>query len=430
MRAEEEADLQDLFDRLVAEEALSAGNPDYDYRLGVAALALGRTLVAINALERVVLVQPAHAGAWLDLALAHLQFDDRETARNLLRHVSDNFDPPPELKRRIDALRSRLDRAPSNRAWGGHLAVQYGRVRNANNGFGSPFMTLTPGGASQPIPVEIASEHLARPDTARQISGFFHYPVAHGSGRSSELFVTLRSRHYLTETGNDFTDAGMSWAHTLPIDLPDSTQSVQSVPSYSGRLFAQVGGGMRYLGYGNQTLGQIWNLHGTLRYRFDRCQISLRSDWENRRYRRGGYHDSLTPWLGGGLECATPVADFYLGHRQGRDTPDGNRPGGTVGRAETTLLARRTLIPGLTLDGMIFQARYLDDEGYSPLLENNARRRIERTGYRLSLQWRLPESAIGTPLLTLDHERTRDASNLELFRIEDRQWFLGLLYRF
>ncbi|NDF71133.1 MAG: hypothetical protein EB131_08380, partial [Betaproteobacteria bacterium] len=54
-------------DLLLPLEPQLAGTAEYDYLLGLAALQSGQFTLAISALERVTLVQPRHAGAWLDL---------------------------------------------------------------------------------------------------------------------------------------------------------------------------------------------------------------------------------------------------------------------------------------------------------------------------------------------------------------------------
>ena len=58
-----------------------AGEPDYDYLLGIAALDLGRGTEAVFALERVLAVNPQHPHARAEIARAYYLLGEMETAR-------------------------------------------------------------------------------------------------------------------------------------------------------------------------------------------------------------------------------------------------------------------------------------------------------------------------------------------------------------
>src|SRR5690242_14276286 len=59
---------QAAFNLLAPLQAQRAGDPDYDYLLGVAALDLGRNTEAVFALERVLAVRPDNAPARAQIA--------------------------------------------------------------------------------------------------------------------------------------------------------------------------------------------------------------------------------------------------------------------------------------------------------------------------------------------------------------------------
>jgi tetratricopeptide (TPR) repeat protein len=94
-------DSRATLDALLTDEQARAGDPDYDYLLGVAALEAGELQLALDALERVVLHRPTHAGAWLDLAVVHARLLDAASAEAILAHVEQTFDPPPALRAQI-----------------------------------------------------------------------------------------------------------------------------------------------------------------------------------------------------------------------------------------------------------------------------------------------------------------------------------------
>ena len=68
-----------------------------------------------------------------------------------------------------------------------------------------------------------------------------------------------------------------------------------------------------------------------------------------------------------------------------------------------------------------------DQLGYSPLLENNATRRIDRLGERLSLSRTLGG---GHWRASVEFENSRDYSNLPIFRLNEHQISMGLRYLF
>ena len=87
----------DAFAMLSAREFELAGNPVYDYLLGIAALDSGRYSEAIFSLERTLDVQPDFSGARLALARAHYEAGEKAQARVLFRQLLD--EQPPAAQR-------------------------------------------------------------------------------------------------------------------------------------------------------------------------------------------------------------------------------------------------------------------------------------------------------------------------------------------
>lgn len=100
---------QAAYDLLAEKEAEYAGNEDFDYWFGLAAVRAGQPARASFALERVVANNPNHAGARLELAAAYLQLGQREAASAEL-DVLEKLNPPAEAAERIAALNKELDR--------------------------------------------------------------------------------------------------------------------------------------------------------------------------------------------------------------------------------------------------------------------------------------------------------------------------------
>lgn len=149
------ADAQVLAD-LLAQEAQQAGNPDFDYALGVAALDAGHLSRAIFALERVLEVQPGHAQARAELGRAYLAAGDVARGRQELMQVR-RGDLPPEAARAIDRVLGALDASLSSerqRKVTGYAEASLGRDSNVNSAtnagqfalpaFGGLLLTMAP----------------------------------------------------------------------------------------------------------------------------------------------------------------------------------------------------------------------------------------------------------------------------------------------
>lgn len=87
-----------------------AGDPNYDYLLGIAALDLGRNTEAVFALERVLAVQPKNTKARAEIARAYYNLKETEAAKREFQNVRDQS-PPEEVKITIDRYLDAIDRA-------------------------------------------------------------------------------------------------------------------------------------------------------------------------------------------------------------------------------------------------------------------------------------------------------------------------------
>jgi len=400
--------LQDL----LAQEPDRAGDPDFDYQLGVAALKAQRADIALSALERVVLRRPEFAGAWIDLAIAHRQLGDIDSARVILAHVQAQFDPPAALRRQLEDAQRDLQRQVREMGWQLDAGVQAGYVQNANGGLTLGSINLTQGGAL--MPVDLDPSQRARGDRAVQYRAGAYRIWRGAGGRTTEAFAALRSRQFDSESDFDFTDVGAGFQHTVPVRW--------GVAGF-------VGVSLRHLRLGSAALANFRTLQGGVRYGVGACNTSLRLEYESRDYVATGFAPAHIPWAGAGVDCASGWIEAGINLRSGLDTPEDMRAGGTTRRTEFTAYARRRLVWGWEGEATLFLARNRDGAGYNPLLDNNARREVDRAGYRLSLSRPLgAQNSLW--VLQIDYERAEDRSNLELFGLQDRVFLLGLRYRF
>lgn len=122
--------------RLLAQQELAfAGQPDYDYLFGVAALDSGRTDEAIAAFQRVLAQDPEDAGARLELGRAYFESGDRAQARPHFQALVAR-DPPAAIGRpSIGAMAKAYLRAMETAragGWSGGFEFGSGYDSNAN----------------------------------------------------------------------------------------------------------------------------------------------------------------------------------------------------------------------------------------------------------------------------------------------------------
>lgn len=133
-----------------------AGDPKYDYLLGIAALDLGRNTEAVFALERVLAVQPNNAQARAEIARAYFNLKENEAAKREFQNVRSQ-NPPPEVALTIDRYLDAIDRAavgpkPTARFYVEGFAGYDSNVNSATADrsiavplFGGALFTLAPG---------------------------------------------------------------------------------------------------------------------------------------------------------------------------------------------------------------------------------------------------------------------------------------------
>lgn len=115
-----------------------AGNPYFDYLLGIAALDSGRRSEAIFSLQRALAVEPRFSGARMELARAYFESGNNDQARPLFSTLLDE-NPPPGVRnvllQYLAAIDDRPARPRSRLSWfveggGGHDSNANGSTSN------------------------------------------------------------------------------------------------------------------------------------------------------------------------------------------------------------------------------------------------------------------------------------------------------------
>ena len=99
---------QAAYELLKPLEEERAGDPNFDYVLGLAALDSGKSLEAVFALERAVDVAPELGPARAELARAYLALGDTDEAKTEFEKVK-QMDLPPAARETVDSILSGID---------------------------------------------------------------------------------------------------------------------------------------------------------------------------------------------------------------------------------------------------------------------------------------------------------------------------------
>ncbi len=403
------------FTLVAAHEDAGTGDPDYDYLLGTTALAAGRHAVAVHALERVVLVQPSYAGAWLDLAIAHYRLNELDTADRMLAHVEQNFDPPPALRADIASVRRNISSARRWRGWQADVGGFVGHTSNANYGLSVSALRLTLDGV--PATLLLDPSYQPRSDSFGELRAAATRRFELDAGRQADASLALRHRQHASQSAQDQWDASATGSWRLPVPWRGQDGAI---------LFAA--GSVRELRFDGRGVSQL-QASGGLRVPFGTCIASGRADLDQRRFSGASAYDAVIPWLGVGAECGRAGLQWGGQLRLGRDFATNDRPGGDSLRAETLAFGRWQAQPSLQLGALLIAAHTRDDDGYSPLLAGGARRWVNRLAAKLEAIW-VPGPNPRSPwALVIEIESIRDRSNIGLSTLDVTQILLGLNYR-
>ena len=129
---------QEAYTLLIPHQSERAGDPDYDYRLGIAALDSGKPNEAIFALERVLAVKPDHLQARAEIARAYLATGETATSKQEFETVKQQ-DPPKEVSATIQKFLDAIEKATAGERTTvrGYLEAAVGADSNVNSATGS-----------------------------------------------------------------------------------------------------------------------------------------------------------------------------------------------------------------------------------------------------------------------------------------------------
>lgn len=202
------------YELLSGQETARAGQPEFDYLLGIAALDAGRITQSIFALERVLAVQPSNSLARAELARALAASGETDTAKTQLQQVRAASNVPPEARASIERLLASLESAEQAKALKLYVEAGIGHDSNLSGGpnistFAVPFL----GGAV----FNLAPAARERSDSVIQLGAGVSYQ--HALSANTDLLAQLSWRSTLPTSEKNLDsesfDGSLGVAHTV-----------------------------------------------------------------------------------------------------------------------------------------------------------------------------------------------------------------------
>ena len=386
-------------------------DPDYFYLSGILALKANDYTGAASAFERVVLMQPDNAGAWLDLGIANAEAGNAATALGYFDYIESQFSPPDAVRRLITRYRVLIATQPKTSPWQFYVQAMGGVDSNANSGLLNSTVPVTLGGERLDLLLDPA--YQARSDNFAQLDAGARYKRQIGENQA-ELVMGLRQRAYQRE--HDFS--------TLDLSVSGGLRRPTSIGDIAFWLH------LEHLRLGGNSLLNNVRAVAQIEHPFESCRFGLGTEAEWRRYISASTLDANVLWGQAGVACdwhiaTLPVQSTFIG-RIGLDTPTADRPGGSAKRGEWIAQFGVPLPKNARVELSFAYATARDNDGYSPLLENNAARRLDRRNIRLLLT--MPVANLAEVILLVDDNRF--TSNLTLFQQNGQSVSVGLRRRF
>jgi tetratricopeptide (TPR) repeat protein len=330
---------QQAYELLAPLQSQRAGEPEYDYVLGVAALETGRNTEAVFALERVLAVQPNDAMTRAQIARAYFNLKETDTAKREFETVRD-AGLPRQMQANIGRYLSAIDQIADAERFSARFFLEF------STGYDSNVNAATED-TSFALPSLPGSTFVLAPNSQETADGFFSasagVAIRNALSKSWAVVAGLTGYRRFNFTEDDFANAyldgyvgvtGKSTRNTLTL-LAQGNIFIVDDPAYSQTYRNAVGGMLQWthdLNARNQFTAYVQ--YAALTY-------PEQAPRDADRYIGGlGYAYAFQRWdasvyagVYGGVEKEREAQFDYLAHR-----PIGLRIGGTVALGERTYL--------------------------------------------------------------------------------------------
>lgn len=262
------------YNLLAPHEYEMAGNVDYDYLLGIAALDSGKPDKATLALERVLAANPDYVGARLDLARAYFALADYERAKTEFEVVRAQ-NPPPVAKSVIEQYLAAIDKKtnPSTTVTG-YLEGSLGYDTNVNTSTATSQVFIPLFGAS----LTLDSTSLAARDNYLTLGGGLE--ITHPVKAGLSLFAGVDAKKRLNFFKDTFNTDSLDGRVGLNIDEGANTfrlsaqKGVYAIDDKFNRSLEALSGEWRHT-LNPRNILSVFGQYGMLRYDYDKSGNDL-----------------------------------------------------------------------------------------------------------------------------------------------------------
>ena len=181
----------------------AAGDSDYEpvrqeflYRQALQAVAENRLEDAAALLEHFIIDEPRHAGAFLELALAHCGLGNKEQALKLFATIEERLNPQPGIMEVIQQGRATGCERKVERPATWLVSLGRGRDNNVNQGTSNPYFTI--GTGSNQGSGELDPEFLPQADSFSVLNASYVRPLT-SKGTLGIVQAYARRHDHLSE---------------------------------------------------------------------------------------------------------------------------------------------------------------------------------------------------------------------------------------
>lgn len=357
------------------------------YPEALQAIAEGRDDLARQLLLEIIETMPAHAGAWLDLALLYCGLGDAEKTESLLSELERRFDPPPSIQEIIGHIRTQgcRNRVPASRT---SILLGLGYDSNANQGASERQFDISLGETR--LRLEILPQFMKHGDAFYSVSAAHTFAVG---SRGTLGFVQGQLKQFRRMHDYDTLSVQAGLEHGLRWN---DWQMLGSVLAGSIAL-----GGSPYLHQARVQFRALPPLDLPAGWFLGAMGMATRSHYPSMSSFDGEIYE-----MRGFVGHQTRTQEWQLSIGPGHDRATRSRPGGDRSGFSAILEGRRILNDRLLLNWEFYHQRWRADAPYSPgLIPERQYQRTTRV--RAGLRYRLDEKSalVGEVIATDNQDR-------------------------
>lgn len=393
-------------------------NSEYFALLGAAQMNSGQLADALESLERALLLKPDNGAAQIDYAEALLRQGQLFTAIELNQQILSRQDVPGNvlamLEERDQAWRG------LTRQWNFQGDLLAGYDRNLNGAPSPDQITLTLSGDSVVLPLNPNLRPVEGPYANMRLGARYRQLAPR---HQHNVAIELRGR-VSEDTASDLLQLDTRYAFIKP----EQNRSWQ------------LTGGMSHLFFGGSPLYTATEAGGTYQFEANlfngassNCKPYASAAAQHQLFHNQSGLNAIESKASAGLNCQLItrfgrqqlLPEIGLLSNNAVRSSRTSRAGGTRRGWQASLDWQMEMPRGL----LITQLNYTqmdDQEGYSPLLANGAKRWIKRS--YILVQYRQPLAPQTNLMLNLYHQQQH--SNLELFKSDDSSVEMGINFTF